>query len=187
MFADAYFQSRLVQSVKACQYLGRGTTPVWIAFEFMSYSDSIDIECTLDEAFAIISDLPAMGRLSPENDGGRWLEPSTGPRVGAKFEGANTRAGDQWSTIAKVKVYDPPNRFMFDIAWHHIPIARWEYTIEVAPGGCRVTETWTDKRNALFRKQGDTNGFVRAEFTKDSIRQTLAKLKDQCESSNQGQ
>jgi len=38
---------------------------------------------------------------------------------------------------------------------------------EIAPGGCRVTETWTDRRNMLLRKQGNSDGFVRAEFTKD--------------------
>ncbi len=148
----------------------------------MSYSDSIDIETTPERAFAIIADLPAMGRLSPENDGGEWLNGATGPRVGAKFQGDNSRAGDKWTTVVNVKVYDPPKSFIFDVSWHRLPIARWEYNIETAPGGCRVTETWSDRRNALIRKQGDSDGFVRAEFTKDSIRQTLEKLKAVCES-----
>jgi hypothetical protein len=146
----------------------------------MSYSDCVDIETTPEEVFSVITDLPSMGRLSPENDGGQWLG-ATGPRVGAKFRGDNSRAGDKWSTIATVKVYDPPKSFVFDVSWHRIPIARWEYSIEVAPGGCRVTETWRDRRNALVRRQGDSDGFVRSEFTKDSIRQTLEKLKVRCE------
>jgi len=149
----------------------------------MSYSDSIDIETTPEKAFSVIADLPAMGRLSPENDGGEWLNGATGPRVGAKFKGDNSRAADKWTTVANVKVYDPPKSFIFDVSWHRLPIARWEYNIETAPGGCRVTETWSDRRNALIRKQGDSDGFVRAEFTKDSIRQTLEKLKAVCESS----
>jgi hypothetical protein len=148
----------------------------------MSYSDSIDIESTPAMVFAVISDLPAMDRLSPENIGGEWLDGATGPRVGAKFKGENSRAGDKWSTIAKVKTFDPPTSFTFDASWHRIPIARWDYHVAVAPGGCRVTETWTDRRNALLRKQGDSDGFVRAEFTKDSIRQTLERLKELCES-----
>ncbi len=149
----------------------------------MSYSDSIDIECAPEKAFAIIADLPAMGNLSPENDGGEWLNGVTEPRVGAKFKGDNSRAGDRWATVATVKTYDPPRLFVFDVTWRHFPIARWEYNVERAPGGCRVTETWTDRRNSVIRKQGDSGGFVRAEFTKDSIRQTLEKLKDRCESS----
>jgi hypothetical protein len=148
----------------------------------MSYSDSIDIESTPEEVFAIVSDLPAMGRLSPENDGGQWLNGATGPRVGAKFKGDNSRAGDQWTTVATVKVFKPPNAFVFEITWHRLPIARWEYQVDVAPGGCRVTETWTDRRNSILRKQGDGDGFERAEFTRDSIRQTLERLKAECES-----
>jgi hypothetical protein len=148
----------------------------------MSYSDSIDIENTPEEVFAVIADLPAMGRLSPENTGGEWINGATGPRLGARFKGENARAGDSWSTIAKVKVYDPPTSFVFDVSWHRLAIARWDYRVEVAPGGCRVTETWTDRRNSLVRRQGDSDGFVRAEFTKDSIRETLERLKRLCES-----
>ena len=153
-----------------------------IVFASMSYSDTIDIESTPEKVFAIIADLPCMGQLSPENDGGEWLDGATGPRVGAKFKGDNSRSGDTWSTVAKVKVYDPPQSFVFDVSWRRWPISRWEYRVEVAPGGCRVTETWTDRRNAILRKQGDGDGFVRAEFTKDSIRETLARLKVLCES-----
>jgi hypothetical protein len=147
----------------------------------MSYSDSIDIETTPERAFEIVTDLPAMGRLSPENDGGEWLEGATGPRVGAKFKGENSRAGDKWATIAKVVTYDPPHRFVFNVTYKVFNIARWEFSIEPAPGGCRVTESWTDRRNALVRKQGDSDGFNRAEFTKESIRTTLERLKKFCE------
>jgi hypothetical protein len=147
----------------------------------MSYSDSLDIEATPDKVFGVVTDLPAMGQLSPENNGGQWIDGATGAGVGAKFKGDNARAGDRWTTVAKVKTLDSPTSFIFDISWHHVPIARWEYYIEVAPGGCRVTETWTDRRNAIFRKQGDSDGFVRAEFTKESIRQTLEALKVRCE------
>ena len=76
-----------------------------------------------------------MGQLSPENDGGEWLNGATGPRVGATFKGVNSRAGDKWSTMAKVKIFEPPHRFTFDVSWHRIPIARWEYSIDIAPRG----------------------------------------------------
>jgi hypothetical protein len=147
----------------------------------MSYSDSIDIECTPDAAFAVVTDLPRMDRLSPENTGGEWIDGATGPKVGAKFKGTNARDKDSWYTIAKVVTYDPPSRFEFKVTFKIFNIARWGFSIEPAPGGCRVTETWTDRRNALVRKQGDVDGFNRAEFTKDSIRTTLERLKKLCE------
>jgi hypothetical protein len=147
----------------------------------MSYSDSIDIECSPEAAFAVVTDLPRMDRLSPENTGGEWIDGATGPRVGAKFKGTNAREKDSWYTIAKVVTYEPPRRFVFNVTFKVFKIARWDFAVEPAPGGCRVTETWTDRRNALVRKQGDSDGFVRAEFTKESIRTTLERLKKFCE------
>jgi hypothetical protein len=151
----------------------------------MSYSDSIDIECSPEAAFAVVIDLPHMDRLSPENTGGEWIGGATGPRVGAKFKGTNAREKDSWYTIAKVITYDPPHRFAFNVSFKMFNIARWEFAVEPAPGGCRVTETWTDRRNALVRKQGDADGFVRAEYTKTSIRTTLERLKKFCEQPDQ--
>lgn len=147
----------------------------------MSYSDSIDIECSPDNVFKVITDLPNMDRLSPENTGGEWLDGATGPKVGAKFKGTNVRDRDSWFTIAKVVAYDPPRRFTFEVTFKMLKIARWEYSVEAAPGGARVTETWTDRRNAIVRKQGDGDDFSRAEFTKESIRTTLQRLKTYCE------
>jgi hypothetical protein len=147
----------------------------------MSYSDSIDIECPPDAAFAVVTDLPHMDRLSPENTGGEWIGGALGPKVGAKFKGTNARDKDSWHTIAKVVTYDPPRRFAFKVTFRMFNVARWEFAIESAPGGCRVTETWTDRRNALVRKQGDSDEFNRAEFTKESIRTTLERLKKFCE------
>jgi hypothetical protein len=147
----------------------------------MSYSDSIDIECPPEAAFAVIVDLPNMNRLSPENTGGEWIGVATGPMVGAKFKGTNARDRDSWFTIAKVFAYDPPRHFGFNVTFKVFNIARWEYSIEPTPGGCRVTETWTDRRNAIVRRQGDADGFIRAEFTKESIRTTLERLKKFCE------
>jgi hypothetical protein len=49
----------------------------WLEFLPMSYSDSIDIECAPEEVFKVVTDLPNMGRLSPENTGGEWIGGAT--------------------------------------------------------------------------------------------------------------
>ena len=147
----------------------------------MDYSDSIVIAASPESVFTVISDLPGMGRWSLENTGGEWLGVE-GPCAGAKFKGTNSRDGDTWSTTAKVLTYDPPTSFIFDVTWHNFRISRWEFRVESAPGGCRVTESWTDRRNALLRRDGDSDGFSRSEFTKESIHTTLVRLKEHCES-----
>ena len=150
----------------------------------MSYSDSIDIACSPEEAFKVVTDLPNMGRLSPENTGGEWIGGATQAQVGAKFKGTNTRANDTWFTTAKVVTLDAPTRFVFDVTYKKVfKVARWEFDVEPAPGGCRVTETWSDHRSNFARKQSESDDFKRVDYSKVSIRTTLEKLKALCEHS----
>ncbi len=147
----------------------------------MDYSDSIDIAATPEVVFATIANLPEMGRLSPENTGGQWLSPATGPALGAKFKGTNARGSDTWSTTARITTYEPSSHFAFHVTYGPFRVAKWEYTIEPTPGGCRVIEGWTEQRNVLVRRSDKKSGFNRAEYTKLSIRTTLETLKELCE------
>jgi hypothetical protein len=147
----------------------------------MDYTDSIEIAVAPATAFAAITDLCSMGRFSPENTGGEWMDGANGPTLGASFKGNNTRDSSSWSTVAKVTLFAPPTSFAFEVTYKVFKIARWEYSIESTPTGCRVSESWTDRRNSLMRRSGDSNGFTRAEFTKDSIRTTLEQLKRELE------
>jgi hypothetical protein len=147
----------------------------------MQLSDSIDIVASPERVFSALSDLPGMRRFSPENTGGEWLNGVTIARQGARFKGTNTQGDDSWSTIAKVTTFEPSLRFAFDVTWHRFRIARWQYQIERTPVGCRVTEQWTDQRNAVIRKDGDSDTFSRVEFTKLSLRTTLERIKEYCE------
>lgn len=147
----------------------------------MDYSDSIEIVASPETVFATLTNLPEMGRLSPENTGGEWLAGASGPAVGAKFRGTNARGDDKWSTTARVTTYDPPSRFVFHVTYGPFRVSRWEYQVEPTPGGCRVIESWTEQRNAFVRRSDKKSGFNRAEFTKESIRTTLERLKATCE------
>jgi hypothetical protein len=147
----------------------------------MDYSDSIEIAVSPDVAFAAIADLPSMGRRSPENTGGEWLNGATGPALGAKFSGTNAQGSDTWSTVARVTTFDPPHTFVFEVTYGMWRIARWGFSIERTPSGCRVTEKWKDRRNYFMRRSAKKDGFDRAEFTKSSIRTTLERLKSELE------
>lgn len=148
----------------------------------MTYSDSIDIEASPEVVFATISNLPEMGRLSPENTGGAWMGSASGPGIGAKFRGTNQRESDTWSTTARITRYEPPTTFVFEVTFGPFRVAHWGYEIQATPAGCRVVETWRDRRNWLVRRPDAKNGFDRAQFTKESIRTTLERLKKHCES-----
>ena len=144
----------------------------------MDHSDSIEIAVAPEQAFAAVADLASMGRRSPENTGGEWL--GAGAALGAKFRGTNTHGASSWSTVAMVTDYDPPRRFAFEVKFKNFRISRWEFEITPTSSGCRVEERWTDHRNALMRRGSDSS-YDRAAFTKESIRTTLERLKDELE------
>jgi hypothetical protein len=87
-----------------------------------------------------------MGRWSPETTSCRWLGDATGPAVGARFKGNNRDGWRRWSTICTVIAAEPGRRFAFDVGMGPLPVARWTYDFADEGDGCRVTETWTDRR-----------------------------------------
>jgi hypothetical protein len=152
----------------------------------MDYSDSIEINASPGVVFATLSNLPEMGRLSPENTGGEWLGAATGPAPGAKFKGTNARGTDTWSTTARISTFEPPSKFSFEVTYGPFRVAKWEYSVESTQHGCRVIEAWTERRNAFVRRSDKKSGFNRAEYTRTSIRTTLERLKETCESADSG-
>jgi hypothetical protein len=146
----------------------------------MMITRSVQVEAPAERVWALVSDLPNMGELSPENTGGRWLAGATGPAVGARFRGANRSGWRRWSTTAEVVRCEPGRVFAFDIRAAGLTVAEWGY--DVTPqgeGSCTVTETWSDRRGALLKALGGVATGVsdRDAFTATSIEQTLAAVK----------
>jgi Polyketide cyclase / dehydrase and lipid transport len=149
----------------------------------MKHSDSIDIAAPAEQVFAAISDLPAMERRSPENTGGVWLGGATGPSLGARFRGTNAHGDDSWATVATVSDFEPPHRFGFNVTFGKLKVARWVFDVEETTSGCRVSEHWTDQRGVVLKRYADTREYDRIEFTRESIRVTLERLKAELEGS----
>ena len=144
-----------------------------------SVSRSVDVAAPAERVWALVSDLPGMGRFSPENTGGRWSG-STGPTVGAVFRGTNRSGARRWSTRSVVTRCEPGRAFAFQVDLARLPVAQWSYELSPTPdGGCRLTETWEDRRGALFTRLGGVATGVqdRTAFTANSIEQTLAAVK----------
>jgi hypothetical protein len=147
-------------------------------------SRSIDIDAAPERVWELVSDLPRMGQLSPENTGGRWLRGTTGPTLGARFRGANRRGWRRWSTAVEVTACDPGRTFAFDVSSLGLAVARWTY--DLAPrsgGGCTLTESWQDRRGWLMDLIGPAATGVgdRAVYTGRSIEHTLARVKERAE------
>lgn len=133
--------------------------------------------------FELVSDLPGMGRFSPENAGGQWRGGATGPAVGVGFRGQNRRGIHRWSTRCTVTRCEPGRAFAFSVSSIGLPVADWAYDIEADGDGCRLTETWTDRRGRLITVAGRLVSGVsdRSAFTVESIERTLAGVKQAAE------
>lgn len=146
-------------------------------------SRSTSIAAPPERVFALVSDLPGMGRFSPENAGGHWLDGATGPAVGVGFRGQNRRGLHRWSTRCTVTRCEPGRAFAFAVSSIGLPVADWAYDIEPEGDGCRLTETWTDRRGGLITVAGRLVSGVsdRSAFTAQSIERTLAGVKEAAE------
>ncbi len=150
------------------------TTPVTV---------SRTIAAPPERVWELVSDLPRMGDWSPENTGGSWVKGATGPAVGARFKGSNANGKKHWSTDVKVTRCEPGQAFVFDVTAVGFAVATWGYTIEAAPEGCVVTESWTDNRGLIARKLGGVASGVtdRADFNRTSMEATLTALAEAAE------
>jgi hypothetical protein len=155
-----------------------------MAADRLSVSRSIDIDAAPERVFALVSDLPGMGKLSPENTGGHWRGGAAGPAVGATFRGSNRNGWRRWTTVVRVTSFDPPTRFAFDVGSLGLAVSRWTYDVAPRPGGCTVTETWEDRRGRAMDVIGLLASGVsdRTAYTAQSIEHTLAALKRAAES-----
>ena len=138
------------------------------------------IQASPETLYDIVSDLPRMGELSPENTGGIWLDGATAATVGAKFRGTNSNEekNKHWATTAVIEKAERGRALSFRVVVGPIKIARWAYRFEPAEGGTEVTLSWHDERNWLTKKVGTVTSGIgdRVERNRDNMQVTLTNL-----------
>lgn len=98
----------------------------------------------VSEVFAAVADITRMGDWSPECTGARWIEPATGPALGAQFEGDNVAAAGpvtlkRWTTTSEVTACEPDAVFEFVAEG----FTTWRYDFEDRDGVTRLTESFS--------------------------------------------
>jgi Polyketide cyclase / dehydrase and lipid transport len=137
---------------------------------------TLDINAPADKVWTLVSDLPRMGEWSPENTGGRWVKGATGPALGAVFKGTNKNGVRRWSTTVTVIACEPSKVFEFAVTSGPLAVANWRYEFEETTAGCRVTESWSDRRKSWFVALARVMGDHSAEHAEQEMAATLANL-----------
>lgn len=138
------------------------------------------IAAPAEQLYDMVSDLARMGEWSPEARGGRWLDPTVGPEVGAKFRGRNKNGWHRWSTLSTVLVAQRARSFAWRVSYGPLTMSEWSYDFAPGPDGVTVvTETWTDRRHPLVKPLGKPAAGVhdRAGHNRKTMQETLANLK----------
>lgn len=142
----------------------------------------MQIDARPDVVYGLITDLPTLASLAEEAVAMEWRK-GDAVRPGAVFTGHNESPVRRWSTRCTVTDAEPGQLFAFDVRHSLIPVARWQYDIIEADGGCRVTESTWDRRPRWFRKvAGKATGVSdRVAANSEHIRLTLQRLKQRAE------
>lgn len=147
-----------------------------------SVTATVQIDCTPDEVYRLITDLPTLAGLAEEAVA---MELRKGDSLckGAVFVGHNENGSKRWTTKCTVTDAEPGRVFAFDVRYTVLPVARWQYDIVAADGGCRVTESTWDRRPGWFRKVAPRATGVpdRTVANAEHIQLTLQRLKQRAE------
>lgn len=95
----------------------------------------IDIDAPRRVVWDLVTDPRLMGSFSPENLGGGWDEPFTGPDVGARFTSRNRWGQMEWETTALVVQCAAERVFSFVVGDVEVPAATWRYQFHPRKGG----------------------------------------------------
>jgi uncharacterized protein YndB with AHSA1/START domain len=151
----------------------------------------IEIDAPREIVWALITDDPVrMGEFSPENLGGSWDEPFTGPELGARFTAANRWRDMEWSTTSTVIQAEPHRAFSFVVGDPDEPSATWRYQLHpLRGGGTRLVEfmqfgTGFSPLNARVLEVPEKEEIVVAVRTlehRENMRRTLEAIKKAAE------
>ena len=160
---------------------------------------SIEVARSPRAAWDLVTDIRRIGEFSPECIGARWIDGSSGPSVGARFEGTN-RAFDAsddtesiWIRPCTVTRAQAPERFSYTVGdrYDGTAASSWDIEIEPTPAGCRITQRFQHLPRGLsgIRHMCDEDPehaeFIvkeRVEQLTAGMTQTLQRMKDLLES-----
>lgn len=166
-----------------------GVRPALVAendplFEDLTLTEWVDVACSPEAAYDLVSDVSRIGEFSPECVRAEWVSETT-------FEGTNRVAyGDDeylWVRPCTVVVAERPREWSYVVGdkYDGTPATSWSFSFAPLGEGCRITQTFRHLPRGLsgLRLQADADpsyaaGIVeaRGEALREGMRATLSAM-----------
>ena len=146
----------------------------------MQDSVTVHMNATPEQVWSLVSDVTRIGEFSPETFEAKWVEPATGPEVGAEFKGHVKRneKGPVYWTTCRVKVAEPNQEFTFDVVQSGNTVNTWGYKLAPADGGgTDVTEFFHLAEALPLKIYWTLFGWTRGKTNRNGMRRTLEAMK----------
>jgi uncharacterized protein YndB with AHSA1/START domain len=99
------------------------------------------IDAPPDRVWPVVADIELMPTFSAELQSVEWLDPATGPAVGATFRGhSKHEALGEWSTVSHVVECEPGRVFAWAVEDLDQPTATWRFTLRPDRGGTTLSQ-----------------------------------------------
>jgi Polyketide cyclase / dehydrase and lipid transport len=129
-------------------------------FSDFTITASTPVNCSTADAWDLITSISRIGEFSPECIDAQWIEGADGPKVGARFEGTNSRqqGADEivWIRPCTVTVSVPGQAFAYVVGdrFDATPAVEWEYRLEATNGECLINQTFRHLPDGLSGVRG---------------------------------
>jgi uncharacterized protein YndB with AHSA1/START domain len=148
--------------------------------------DSVTIHMAAppERVWDLVSDVTRIGRYSPETFEAVWVEPATGPALGAQFRGhvkRNEKGPIYWTTCT-VTACEPGTSFAFGVG--NKPgkyLNTWRYDIVAAGDGSDVTESFTLAPTWALKLYWACLGWSRGKTNRKGMQATLERVRADAE------
>ncbi len=148
----------------------------------MHGSASITINASLDDVYAVLSDVTRIGEFSPECYACEWNTDSVKAVRGSTFTGHNRLDGVEWSTHCEITTADPGRLLVFGAGDPGIPYTRWIYALEPDGVGTKVIESFEILAiPPPMKDDAEEEVAQRIVDLIEDMRQTLARMKETIE------
>lgn len=163
--------------------------PQWVRLGKLCHNPGVQGSVTVNmkadpqAIWELVSDVTRIGSYSPETFEAVWVDPATGPAVGARFRGhvkRNGRGPIYWTTC-EVTECEPGRVFAFHVLTGDRPTNTWKYELAATGSGTDVTESFQLAPLPLLRLYWALAGWTRGKTNRRGMQQTLERIKAQIE------